>query len=361
MVNLALTKCVVKYQGRQYKTKTFDTVGAARKWGRLMEDEIEHLRATKQLPVDRITVKELAEKYLRYRLEKGQRCKSRPNQIDWWVKRIGNLQISEVTADDIARHLDAYAEGTSLQFSGYDENGKPKTPVRREKRCGATINRMKASAGAMFKFAMLKHRLEYNPTTRVESRPEARKRMRWLQDNELPRLLDAAKQSNYDKMYLIVTMALSTGARRGEITNLRWEDIDFSQRWAQLHQTKSGKPRKLYLTVDVIQELMKFRQEGGWLFPSPFTDTRPMNWRNHWDKCLKQAGIEGLRFHDLRHTAASWMAEEGKSMAEIAEVLGHANPNVTTWLYTHFTDNHQHDIVDNVLGRRIRNGKAETK
>jgi integrase len=333
-------KCVVKYQGRQYATKTFDTHGAARKWGRIKEDEIEQLRATRRLPVERITVAELSETYLAHRAEVGQRCPYRPAQVEWWVERIGRLYIGEVTPDDIAVHLDAYASNVSA------------TTGRRP--TGATVNRMKAAAGAMFKYAMRKHRLEYNPTTGVLPQPEAKKRMRWLQDDELPRLLDAARQSKYPQMHLIILMALTTGARRSEIGYLRWEDINFHERWAQLHRTKNGKPRKLYLTKDVIEELMKFRRDNGWLFPSPLSESRPMNWENHWRRSLREAGIEGLRFHDLRHTAASWMAEEGKTMAEIAEVLGHSNPNITTWLYTHFTEKHQHDIVDNVLGRRVQ-------
>ena len=76
---------------------------------------------------------------------------------------------------------------------------------------------------------------------------------------------------------------------------------------------------------------------------------RPFEFRKHWDKAVTAAEIADFRFHDLRHTCASYLAQNGASLLQIAEVLGHKQLEVTK-RYSHLCVDHKQDLVDRVLG-----------
>jgi integrase len=122
---------------------------------------------------------------------------------------------------------------------------------------------------------------------------------------------------------MLILMAVSTGARRSELINLRWQDIDFDQQTAYLGDTKNGDRRILPLIDDVIPELKKYREIGkGWVFPHRMNPKYPFQcFDGHWYKALKQSGVK-VRFHGLRHTAGSWLANNGETATAIQQLLG---------------------------------------
>ena len=123
-----------------------------------------------------------------------------------------------------------------------------------------------------------------------------------------------------------MVFALSTGARKGEILNLTWSDIDWEHGLAVFPDTKNDEVRSALLEGHLLEELQKLskvpRIDTDLVFPRK-DGKAPVELRDHWAKAIDKAEIEDFRFHDLRHTAASYMLGAGVSLGQLAEILGH--------------------------------------
>jgi integrase len=252
--------------------------------------------------------------------------------IKVWRKRFGNKLVTDITAEDI--------DDVLLEIA--------------EKRTGSTVNRYKSHLSSVF-IAFNKHptykRLKFpNPVRSefVSSFPENPPCNRFLSPAEQQALLNAARKSHWDKLYLLVLMALTTGARRGELLQLTWGNLDFSQRVARLETTKNKESRLLPLLQPVIEELMKFRGESTHLlFPSTVNNHRPFDFKKAWQKVVIETGLSGVRFHDLRHTAASNMVSAGRTLFETGTLLGHKQSS-TTMRYAHLAHHHTSKMAEDV-------------
>lgn len=223
-----------------------------------------------------------------------------------------------------------------------------------EKRTGSTVNRYKSNLSSVF-LAFNKHRkyklLKFSNPVRnefVSSFPENPPKNRFLSAQEQKRLLQAAQNSHWDRLYLLILFALTTGARRGELLKLTWKDIDFSQKTALLETTKNGRPRLLPLLLPVIEELLRFRSHPTHkVFPSTVDPCSPFDFKKAWQKAIKEAGLLGVRFHDLRHTAASNMVSNGRTLFEAGTLLGHKQSS-TTMRYAHLAHHHTAEMASEV-------------
>jgi integrase len=195
--------------------------------------------------------------------------------------------------------------------------------------------------------------LERNPVERIKKPAESEGRVRFLNDDELVRLLDTCRP--HADLYLAVLLALSTGARQAELMELRWGQIDFGRSVMTLHKTKNGDRRALPLVGESFTQLKarsKVRQlTDDRIFPatkrakkSEFRDLR-----HPWEKALKAAEIENFRWHDLRHTSASYLVMNGVSLVEVARILGQKTLQMVL-RYAHLSEGH---IVDH--GRKLAN------
>lgn len=219
----------------------------------------------------------------------------------------------------------------------------------------ATLNRYKAVLSSLYRFLSDEYEIDHNPTKGIRQQTENNGRTRFLSKEELPCLLNACKQSQWDQLYLLVLLAITTGARRTELLTLTWDAIDFKTKTAHLPKTKNGDQRILTLTGDALSELMKFRQIGGYVFPHKHHQNYYFrNFDCHWQDALSLAGITDFRFHDLRHTCASLLAMNGASLLEIAQVLGHKSITMTQ-RYSHLCTEHKATLTDRVFGG-IANG-----
>ena len=162
-------------------------------------------------------------------------------------------------------------------------------------------------------------------------------------------MLAACRQSSWKPLYRLVLLAMTTGMRKAELMNLRWSDIDFTRAVAMLATTKNGEPRHCPIPSVALDELKAVRQVGDSLvFPSKKIPTQPFEFRKHWFKALGEAGIEDFRFHDLRHTAASYMVMNGMSLYETATVLGHKDTQ-TTARYAHLSIEHVSNLTEKAM------------
>jgi integrase len=195
--------------------------------------------------------------------------------------------------------------------------------------------------------------------------PEPKGRDRWLTEDEANRLLASARkqlvESDWKKLPLLVMMALATGARASELTEkVRWERIDWRARTVPIEDTKNSDPRVLVLPAPVIEELMKFRppvddkrKAKGLVFARSDDPEKAFTVTKHWRAAVKDAGIENFRFHDCRHTAASWLVSAGVPLYNVGQVLGHRSPQSTA-RYAHLSIDAKKEAVDRVMSSRLR-------
>ena len=188
---------------------------------------------------------------------------------------------------------------------------------------------------------------EDNPVRKVSKPKEPRGRVRFLSEDERERLLEACKVSRNPYLYIIVVLALSTGARRGELIHLTWSDVDLKRGILTFDETKNGERRAVPLTgyaLEVLTQHAKRRcPDTSLVFPDS-TGTRPVGMREAFEWAVKRAKITNFRFHDCRHIAASYLAMNGASLAEIAEVLGHKTLAMVK-RYAHLSEAHAAGVV----------------
>jgi integrase len=190
------------------------------------------------------------------------------------------------------------------------------------------------------------------PDVEMPRRPEGR--TRFLDEAEIVRLLHACAEAKGRNPYLpaIVTIAINTGMRKAEILELEWERVDLSTGRLTLYRTKSGKPRGVPMNTAVYDALVGIQsdpeQRRGLVFQK--RDARAWGQiRTAFQNALDRAGIKGVRFHDLRHTAASHMVMRGASLKDVQEVLGHADIKMTM-RYAHLSPAHLRATVDRLDG-----------
>ena len=148
-------------------------------------------------------------------------------------------------------------------------------------------------------------------------------------------------------LYLIVMLAISTGARKSEILTCKWENVDFERKIITIHETKNNESRALFLfdtTLQLLQEYAKQQKElTGYVF-HPRAKQTPINIEREWKKAIKQVRLDNFRFHDLRHTTASYLAMNGATPNDIAEILGHKSLNMVK-RYAHLCKTHTAKVV----------------
>lgn len=180
---------------------------------------------------------------------------------------------------------------------------------------------------------------EWNPLREAES---MRKPV-FLTRDEVDRVLQVARRGaerrgvNGRHGEAVIRLALETGARLGEILALTWGDLD-GRGILRIRTEKRGPDRSIELqesTLRLLQDLRDPRDGVGAIFASPRTGLRRPHIRRFWDIVRKGAGIPHVRFHDLRHTAASEMLRRGLLLREVQYVLGHSSPRMTE-RYAHF-------------------------
>jgi len=240
--------------------------------------------------------------------------------------------------DEISlKSLRPFFKGKTLQqigpdlIEGYKAKRKTDVTQRKTKVKEATINREIALMKTIFNKAVEWGRIEKNPLARVKKFKENhQKDMKILKDEEAIRLIDAA--NSHLKSVLI--LALNTGMRRGEILSLKWENIDFRKGMIFIEDSKSGKSREVYMNSLIFETLKDLPKNSDYVFPNNETGKHIQDVKNSFHTACREAKIKSLRFHDLRHTAATKMIEAGVDIATVSKILGHSSI-IMTMRYAH--------------------------
>lgn len=324
----------VRLRGHPTQTATFERKTDAKRWAQQVESAIREGRHFKTSEAKRHTLGDLVDRYVRDvlpRKPKSQLLQS--PQLEWWKAQLGAYTLADVTPALIVECRDRLAAGTV-------RSGRLRSP--------GTVNRYLAALSHAFTTAVKEWGwLDASPVRKVSKLKEPSGRVRFLTDDERARLLEACRASRNRYLYPAVVLALSTGMRQGELLRLTWADIDFERHVIVLHETKSGERRAVPLeghALTVIHELSKVRRiDTPLVFPGRKPGTS-MGVRTSWEHGLRRAGIEDFRWHDLRHSTASYLAMNGASLAEIAEVLGHKTFQMVK-RYAHLSEQHTARVV----------------
>jgi integrase len=319
-------RVLIRQAGMKPVTKTFNTKRSAVQFVNSIESDRNKLLAytqSKSQTVFSIIIDEYLKKEY-----KGSRLNEERVKLNFWIEALGDKPIIDITTTDINEALSTL-------------------PVHLK---NATINRYVAAISVVFSYACREYDLPENPVRKIPSLPENNKRTRFLSEAERTSLFKACRASHWDKLYLIVLLAITTGARKGELTKLRWNDIDFDRRTAYVATTKNGQPKVLPLTDSVIRELQLFDcKDDSLIFASRIKYDVAYCFTKPWKKALEDAEIKDFRFHDLRHSCASYLAQSGASLLEIADVLGHKQISVTK-RYAHLCIEHKSSLINRVMG-----------
>ena len=334
----------IRLKGFPPQRATFKRLTDAKKWEQQTEAAIREGRYFKTSEARKHTLAEAINKYKGSVLPTKKGQKKQEALLDWWKDEIGAHTLADVSPSKISECRDRL-------LNGITRRGTQRAP--------ATVVRYLAALSNVFTAAVNEWEwLEDSPMRKVKKPSEPRGRVRFLSedgtdpkgetiDGERTRLLKACQASDNTCLLTVVVLALSTGMRQGEIMGLTWEDVDLHQGRATLHETKNGERRVVPLSGKAL-ELLKAhskvrRLDTNLLFPGK-NRQKPMDLRTPWEAALKKAAIEDFRFHDLRHSAASYLAMNGASLAEIAEVLGHKTLQMVK-RYSHLSEAHTAGVV----------------
>jgi len=281
---------------------------------------------------------------------------SRIQRLGWWVGQIGGCRLDEVTDDNLHVSLRTLPTRPARHHCGRDSDGQPLYKAKRRPITPATLNRYAASIAAVFTWAIRRRVAPKgwdHPGRRIERLTEDNGKTRFLSDDERTRLLAECKAAKWPRLYLLALMGLTTGARKGELLGLRWDDVDLVGLLAHVGRSKNGDPKALPLVSAVVAELARFKPAGGGgpalVFPSTRNPGNANAFEQGWKDALKRARVRDFRFHDLRHSCASLLAQNGATLLEIGDLLGHRQVAMTA-RYSHLAATHRTALVNRVLG-----------
>lgn len=303
----------IRVNGSPNISESFPTRRAAKEWADKMEAEVRQGRYFGTEERKERTFTEVAERYLAQEnpsnVKSFHKCRI---QILWWQERLKDYYLCRITP--------------SLISEIKEELLKEKTP-KGTLRSQSTANRYIAALSGAFSMAVKEWGwLKENPVSNITRFKEGKPRERFLTKEEIEKLLAICKQSKSPHLYPVTLFALCTGARRGEILGLKWQDVDFDRRTATFRDTKNGEHRSIPLSDSLAECLLNERAKRNilseYVFPS-VDGKRPGDIRAAWENAIKEADLSSICFHSLRHTVASHLTMGGASTLEVGAILGH--------------------------------------
>lgn len=253
----------------------------------------------------------------------------------------------------------------------------PPEPPRRTLSAATRLNIYRRLRTAL-EFARISRLIAENPAALIEPPTDEGREIHPLTPGQARTLLQAVEG---DRLYALYLIELSLGLRLGELLGLRWVDLNWDHRELKITQTvvtlnnrttfgqpKTKKSRRtLPLSDELIAALRAHQRnqneekrlpdtpwaENGLIFASQVgTPIGQRNMLRSFQRLLKRAGLPKIRFHDLRHTAASLMLAEGTPLTDVSEILGHSSPAITARIYAHAFEERKRSAVE-TMGRLL--------
>ncbi|MDA8192331.1 MAG: site-specific integrase [Gammaproteobacteria bacterium] len=301
-------QALVRRKGYPQQTQTFDSKAAAQAWAGGIENAMRRGTFVSHAEAERTTLAEALDRYRREVTPAKKGASIERFRLDRWAAHdYAQRSLASIRGKDIADYIEER---------------------RQEGAAPATIHKEINLLSHLFNTARTAWGMESltNPVDLVKGqRPKLPSgRDRRLVGDEQARLLAAAQA--YDAgphagvgIADIITWAIETAMRRGEIAAMRWDHLDRKARVLLIPETKTGTPRRVPLSTAALGVLDGLpRRINGRVW-----GMRPDSISQAFERVCKAAGVEGLTFHDLRHEATSRLFEKGLNPMEVAAITGH--------------------------------------
>ncbi|MFD7631536.1 tyrosine-type recombinase/integrase [Streptomyces sp. NPDC059851] len=298
------------------------------------------------------------------------------------IPGLGTKKIARLTAKDIRTFLDRLRTTCQCCTQGLDTERKKCCAIGeccQKQLSPLTVTYVHSVLKSALEHAVREDELPRNVARNVKTTAPRPKRFRPLTAAEARHFLDAART---DRLHALYELALRTGLRKGELLGLHWEDLDLNSGTAtirrSLQRTSTGglthlptktraSERRIALPAECIHSLKQHKerqhkeretagsgwQDGGLVFTTPSgRPLDPANLTRRFRTFLDRAGLRRIRFHDLRHSTATLLLEQGVDLIVIKELLGHAHIGVTASVYAHVRLRLQRQAID-TLGHAL--------
>jgi integrase len=323
--------------GRRRRHQVAQDAREARDMLALLEGKAVRDRCLDVKPLKPARFSEFAEEFLKYARTQMRAWKRYETSLGSLTPFFGNQLLTAIDAESIEKYKQR----------------------RVDKVEPSTVNRDLQCLRRMFNLAIVWRYATENPVKFVKFFREKNSRVRYLTREEFNRLLERCPES----LKPMVIVAAHTGMRQGELLALRWAETDLENGFASINDPKNGSPRKVPLNHtsrellcrlhDVSKAEKVFCDGGG----EPYC-SRTLQWQ--FRRAVKEAKIENFRFHDIRHTCASWLAMAGVPLLAIKEILGHKDIRMTL-RYSHLAPDQRVDAVkllDDFVASPPKGGKS---
>lgn len=334
----------IRIKGHNPESSTFKNLTDAREWARRTEADIRRGLKFDDHKARKNTLDDAIAKYLEAAEAEThpRHSQQRRMQLAWWSSRLGANFLADITVDkinDCKRELMAMKKGRGSQ-----------APTRFK---AATVNHYLTALSAVLAYATKElNWLRFNPMQGVKKLELKNARVRFLSKEEREVLLKVCHQ-RHPLLYPLVLLAISTGMRKGELLALRWRDVDFTKQVLRIEQSKNGDKRSVPLTgraYDMLKDMHKVHHIHSDLIFARSDGQAAIELKKQWEVAVKEAGIENFRFHDLRHTAATYLLEAGATLPELSAILGHRSIQMVK-RYAHLAENHAIVVVERMTAR----------
>lgn len=198
---------------------------------------------------------------------------------------------------------------------------------------------------------------------RIKKVPTGDYKQYFLDESEIETILDACRADQHPFLFLYIKLLLLTGARKGEAAKAKWEDMNFQTQIWTVPVSKNGRSRRIVLSQTAMETLKEIKLKAedlgqptlnkSYLFTNPKTGTHYKTFDAAWFRAKEAAGMPNTRIHDLRHTFASLLINNGASIFEVQKLLGHHHISMTE-RYAHLlpdTLKSRVEIMPDKLGR----------
>ena len=324
----------IRLKGHPTEQATFARLTDAKRWVQITEAAIREGRHFKTSEAKRHTLGDLIDRYVKEVVPRHpQNAVNTIRHLNWWKTKLGNVMLSDIGPAQIVQYRTELSSEPS-----------PKGTLR----ANATVLRYLASISHAYTIAMKDWAwIEDNPVLKISKPRAARGRERYLSDTERADLLAACRASTSRFLYTAVVLAISTGMRRGEMMGLQWKRVDLQRGQILLNKTKNDTSRSIPLAgvaLQLMTDLAKVRRIDTDLVFYGNDPAKPVDLTKPWETAMRKAGLEDFRFHDLRHSCASYLAMNGATTMEIAAVLGHKTLQMVK-RYSHLSNSHTSKVV----------------
>lgn len=313
----------VRMAGFPSRTATFPTRRLAERWAKTVEAEMIEGRHFRSTAARRRSVADAIDRYTETEIPKKRHGGMHRAYLPWWKKRLGATKLAAVSPallvecrDELMRGKYVRAKPESMRSTFKGE----KAP--QYQRSAATVNRYLAALSHVFTVARKEwHWVGTNPFDGVAKLPEGKGRVRALSDQERNALL--AETAKDAALHTFVVLALSTACRAGELLKLEWKDVDLKDGRLLFRETKNATPRVAWISGEVLGLVREYAKDRS-ITGRAFANSRggAYDYDKPFRTAVDAAGIQNLRFHDLRHTAATYLAQAGATEQQLRAIGG---------------------------------------